>query len=74
MPLSVHYNIGHQGSCAEGPGHRVVDSVVYTSSTEAQQRRGELERRPQVGAWGARKQNGLNLPKTVATSRPAGRK
>lgn len=49
-----------------------MDAVVYTPSTEAQQRRGELERRLQGGAWGARKQNGLSLPEAIATSRTAG--
>lgn len=55
MPLSVHCDIGHQGSCAEGLDHRVVDAGVCTSSTEAQQRRRELEKRLHVGTWGARK-------------------
>lgn len=51
-----------------------MDADIDTPSTEDQLRRGGLKRRPQAGAWGVRKQYGLNLPKAIAASRTAGRK
>lgn len=51
-----------------------MDADIDTPSIEDQLRRGGLKGRPQAGAWGVRKQNGLNLPKAIAASRTAGRK
>lgn len=50
-----------------------MDADIDTPSTE-DQLGGALKGRPQSGAWGVKKSNGLNLPKATASSRTAGRK
>lgn len=50
-----------------------MDADIDTPSTE-DQLGGGLKGRPQSGAWGVKKSNGLNLPKATASSRTAGRK